>query len=486
MDFTELYKHTSSLVAFSPGAHFIITGVQDRLVVRRADSFQITRNWQIDASPSPTEAALAPKAGASSAKAKTNTPGKDPSHWITHVAWSCDSEFVLAACAKAGVVHVFKLRDEDWSARIDAGAEGLVKAEWAPDGRNILCFSDWNLRVTIWSLVTGSSIYIQYPLHPEKGYALRRDGRYLALVERLKSKDTLGLYDASNAFKLVRHFPLPTSSLSLMALSPRGTHVAICEGPLEYKLYIVSVATGATLATFTPDTDPGLGIRHIKWHPDGSFLLVGGWDDRIHILDGLSFSPIAALDLTTRIPSSVAIWREPSRWLEATEGRGFLAYERVHSAQSLSVARPDHAKPPPKSGPVQIEFNQNGSLLLLRFENVPNVIFIYDFPSDGAPLQQPKLQTVIINSKPILHARWNPIRAGRLAFCTGERSIYHWSDEWVGDDAPSDSEGMTECVGVPAQKFETRNLYWAPDGKGLVLLDKDTFCCAFEVEEENA
>ena len=162
MDFTELYKHTSSLVAFSPGAHFIITGVQDRLVVRRADSFQITRNWQIDASPSPTEAALAPKAGASSAKAKTNTPGKDPSHWITHVAWSCDSEFVLAACAKAGVVHVFKLRDEGWSARIDAGAEGrcepcrlptrchrvstgLVKAEWAPDGRNILCFSDWNV-----------------------------------------------------------------------------------------------------------------------------------------------------------------------------------------------------------------------------------------------------------------------------------------------------------------------------------------------------
>ena len=119
---------------------------------------------------------------------------------------------------------------------------------------------------------------------------------------------------------------------------------------------------------------------------------------------------------------------------------------------------------------MQIEFNQNGSLLLLRFgpytsfpfcqhateqpspENVPNVIFIYDFPSDGAPLLQPKLQTVIMNSKPILHARWNPIRAGRLAFCTGERSIYHWSDEWVGEDAQADSEGMTECVGVPARK----------------------------------
>lgn len=65
-------------------------------------------------------------------------------------------------------------------------------------------------------------------------------------------------------------------------------------------------------------------------------------------------------------------------------------------------------------------------------------------------------------------------------------------------------EEMAECIGVPAsmsyfgriylpwlmlivtvtEKFETRDLKWAPDGKGLILMDKDMFCCAFEVEEE--
>ena len=35
-----------------------------------------------------------------------------------------------------------------------------------------------------------------------------------------------------------------------------------------------------------------------------------------------------------------------------------------------------------------------------------------------------------------------------------------------------------------SEKFETRDLRWAPDGKGLILLDQKTFCCAFEVEEE--
>lgn len=129
MDFTEIYKQTAGLVAFSPGTHFILTAVQDRIVVRRADSFQITRTWRISEASDP-----AAQAGASS-----------PSAWITHAGWSCDSEYILAACAKKGVVEVFKLRDEAWNARIDCGAEGLVKAEWTPDGRSILCFSEWGV-----------------------------------------------------------------------------------------------------------------------------------------------------------------------------------------------------------------------------------------------------------------------------------------------------------------------------------------------------
>ena len=141
MDFTEIYPQSNSLVSFSPGAHFILTAFQDRLVVRQADTFQITRSWLLDASPSPTQALFTP------AKPKAHTTTSDIS--ITHAAWSCDSEYLLAANAKKGVVHVFKLRDEDWTARIDSGAEGLVRAEWAPDGRTILCFSEWGVRMIL-------------------------------------------------------------------------------------------------------------------------------------------------------------------------------------------------------------------------------------------------------------------------------------------------------------------------------------------------
>ena len=73
----------------------------------------------------------------------------------------------------------------------------------------------------MWSLVTGAATYVQYPIHPDRGafrslcrnrastnerlgYAFRADARYFVLAERHKSKDTLGVYDAQEAYRLVR------------------------------------------------------------------------------------------------------------------------------------------------------------------------------------------------------------------------------------------------------------------------------------------
>ncbi|KIY43351.1 hypothetical protein FISHEDRAFT_67863 [Fistulina hepatica ATCC 64428] len=450
MDFTEIYEQTASLVAFSPVAHFIATGAQDRLIVRRADSFQIARRWTIE--PVNLDP---PSATTSYAKGKAKEPVKSASarrdtsnHWITHIGWACDSEHIFAAYARQGSVHVFKLQNEEWSHGC------LVKVEWAPDGRSILCYSEWGLRITIWSLVTGQSVYIQYPLHPDRGRAFRADGRYFVVAERVKSKDMLGVYGVADAFKCVRHFQLPTSSLASLAISPTGNYIAVWEGPLEYKLPILTLV-GTLLKAFSWDPDPGYGIRQVKWHPTGLYLAVGGWDDQ-------------------RITGG-SVWREPNRWLEATDGRGFISYERL--------------KGPHTSGVVQLEWNQSGSLLLVRAENMSQALLLYRFPlpADNGPTAfRPRLETVIINARPIVQARWNPVLKGMLAFCTGQWSLYTWSDEWAGEGlhgaVESEPKDLAECIGVPAHKFELRDLQWAPDGKGMALLDRDTFCCAFEVE----
>lgn len=82
-----------------------------------------------------------------------------------------------------------------------------------------------------------------------------------------------------------------------------------------------------------------------------------------------------------------------------------------------------------------------------------------------------------------------------IAVCSGAGAVYLWSDTRVLDSSAgpgaSGAAGiqeergeMAECVAIPAQKFACRDLKWASDGKGLILLDKEAFCCAFEVEDE--
>jgi hypothetical protein len=121
MDFTEIYKQSSSLVNISPGAHFILTAIGDRVIVRQTDTFQITRIWVVDPTQNPTHAVLT--SNKSHAKSHLGT-SSESGNSITHTGWSCDSEYILAASVKQGVVHLLKLRDEGWNGRIDAGTEG--------------------------------------------------------------------------------------------------------------------------------------------------------------------------------------------------------------------------------------------------------------------------------------------------------------------------------------------------------------------------
>lgn len=136
--------------------------------------------------------------------------------------------------------------------------------------------------------------------NPFSGFAFSHDTRYFVLAERHRSRDTMGIYDARNNYTLLRvcvrsrhsrasiadvgqqHFPLPTTSLASFALSPRSEYIAVWENPLEYRLYILNL-TGDVLSSFTPDPDPGQGIRCASWHPSGSMIAVGGWDDKVGI-----------------------------------------------------------------------------------------------------------------------------------------------------------------------------------------------------------
>jgi len=238
---------------------------------------------------------------------------------------------------------------------------------------------------------------------------------------------------------------------------------------------------GHHLGTFEPEPDPGLGIRCVSWHPSGTMLAVGGWDDKIHILNSLSWTAIVTFELSSRIPDGVKVWREPSGWQEATYGRGLVSYDRVSSPMSIQTKCA-----PPGGGLVQLDWNVKGTMLLARYENTPHAVHLYSFTS-GADSFKPQLSSLLLHSRVITAVQWNPTRSGSLALCCASNALYTWSDEWVADVASGEeAEEMAECISVPAKtKFAAKDVRWGPEGKGIVLLDKDAYCCAFEVLEDD-
>jgi hypothetical protein len=60
-------------------------------------------------------------------------------------------------------LQVWSAEEQDWKCKIDAGVEGVAHMRWSPDSRHLLTSADFNIRVTVWSLVDKSAVPIPMP-----------------------------------------------------------------------------------------------------------------------------------------------------------------------------------------------------------------------------------------------------------------------------------------------------------------------------------
>lgn len=52
------------------------------------------------------------------------------------------------------ISQIFSISKPSWQCRIREGMAGMVRAQWSPDARHVLTFSDYSLHMSIWSLST--------------------------------------------------------------------------------------------------------------------------------------------------------------------------------------------------------------------------------------------------------------------------------------------------------------------------------------------
>ncbi|KAG9332835.1 hypothetical protein JZ751_014934 [Albula glossodonta] len=386
---------------------------------------------------------------------------------ISQMEWSSDSLFILCAMYKRGLVQVWSLEQPDWHCKIDEGSAGLVCSRWSPDGRHILNTTEFHLRVTVWSLCTKSVSYIKYPKACQKGVDFSRDGRYMALAERRDCKDYISVFVCED-WQLLRHFETETQDLCGVEWSPNGCVLAIWDTCLE----------------------------SITWSPSSQFLAIGSYDEKVRILNHITWKKITEFEHPASISYSKAVvYKE-------VEKRPVLGSDDLSIRQQLTMGsalfstqskckcnvsavnlpsgsvirgfldggsikrQPDPDRANPKIGISSMAFSPDNRYLATKNDNMPNCVWVWD-------MQKLRLLAVLEQVAAIRCFLWDP-RRPRLALCTGNAKIYLWSP--------------AGCVSVqvPVEgNFQVLSLSWHGSGDSLILLGKEQLClCYIETEVE--
>ncbi|WVQ71313.1 hypothetical protein IAR50_000841 [Cryptococcus sp. DSM 104548] len=331
-EFSHLFS--ANTIAFSPGTTFLATAYLNRIVVRSTASLQVVRTWACIRPPEALASSSKQKAGCSSAQ----DPVLDE-FLIDSLQWSRDSLYLLVYSSQVKMAWVYGIAQEGESARIGgSGVEGLVRVEWGRGARDVLAWQEFDSKINIYDLSTGTTSVIQNTKSSNGScHSYSHDSRYIAVAEKHLGKEYLGVYDILDQYALIRHYSIHTTDVQSIEWSPCGRYIAICDSPLSYSLHIHS-ALGPLLAHFTPASPTfsstpneisGLGIKLVTWAPSGRWLTIGGWDGKIRILENEGWRCVCEIAWGSRaLEKSATIWREPSDWLRDTRGRGIVQFDR--------------------------------------------------------------------------------------------------------------------------------------------------------------
>ena len=218
-------------------------------------------------------------------------------------------------------VWVYDLQDEKWSATIDNGSAsmgGIVAVDFGASDTEVIVLSDFNSKVTIWSLESGRAVEIKDPKYSSlpsssslqsaarvgcgyrpissavSGSGVRAD--LFALLARSAAQDILLLL-AQQSYNIIKTVLLSTVDAQGVKWSPDGNWLAVWEAAsIGYKVYIYT-ADGNLYRVYSGNTseDGGegegdaLGVRCIEWSPKGD-LAVGDYARRVTLLNSRTVS----------------------------------------------------------------------------------------------------------------------------------------------------------------------------------------------------
>ncbi|KAI5801117.1 hypothetical protein EDC01DRAFT_628068 [Geopyxis carbonaria] len=437
MEFSSVYRGIESTDSTasngsipSPDGALIASLVASRLVIRVASTLQVQRVIPLDArfasnitflkwSPLPLSNITSPNCSGFTLKRRSGIDNSEEEGRATPRILLGDEE----------TIQVYDVKDEKWNATINQGNNnGSIKnVEFGRNEDEVLLFSEFQLKVTVWSLITMKYTEIANPKFYTRGFGYRPCTSHFAILTRASTRDIVSIHQ-NTTYRISSTFTLPTLDAQGLRWSPCGRWLAIWDSAVAGYKVLVYTADGHLYRTHEKPCE-GLGVKTVEWSPSGDFLTVGSYDGKLCFLSNYTFSPVISMNhtKTVRLPG-VTVWSESA----AAQDR---YYTQVQQPTMLPIIPFNPSDLQPKIGISSMAFsNPDGTLIATKNDNMPNTVWIWS-------LKLLRPYAVLVHLNPIKSMSWHPSIAEMLMIqCSSESNgetlskqssvVYLWSSAW--------------------------------------------------------
>lgn len=283
----------------------------------------------------------------------------------------------------------------------------------------------------------------------------------MALAERRDCKDLLSVFECSS-WQLVQHFPVATQDLAGLHWSPDGGLLAVWDCVLDYKVLLYSM-DGHCLATYSA-YEHALGVKTVAWAPSGQFLAIGSYDEKLRVLNHLTWRTVAEHSHPVSVDRAGAVVyqevEDAALPLTHSQFPQQSHFETPVLPVTVPTSPPDPEKPNPHLGVGVATFSSDSRYLATRNDNMPGAVWVWTMVELG-------LAALLLLTSPVKDLSWDPTQP-RLAIATGNSRLYLWSPAGcVSVCVPSDPS------------FSASRLIWHPSGSSLALLSSSHFCICY-------
>ena len=427
MNFSNLINY-SGLCSFSPNSTFLSIAKNTSLIIYSTSTLLITHKFIFP-------------------------------NQITQIEWSPDSTLILISFFKNGLCEIRSVTNPNWICSINQSQSGIINSRWTPDSRKIIITNDFNVRLSIWSLIDKSTIYINGPKCEKKGISFSSNGYFMALAERDNSKDYIGVYFTGD-FSLVSRFNVDTFDLNDISWSKDNTSIVVWDSNLECKFCIYS-PTGNLIKVIQP-YKYGLGIEDAKFSINYHYFLIGFNDGNIRIYNSITWNFVSELNHNINIlqeDSFVNVFKEEeikgkNKFSKYKEGTFPFKLSNVNFKGIGTIS--------------QIECSFDSKLIASRNDSIPNAVFIWEINSL-------KLNTVIVHIKNVKDFKWSP-KENVLIIVTENEKCYVFSLYNVY---------LVELISDSQKAFQANFIKWNNDGESFIISDKKQMIIGHPLKQEN-